>query len=50
MSGQDARKELGLLINSQFPIICLETWEEVGNGQGGNRRLDEFNDSFHRHT
>ncbi len=28
MTGQDARKELALLINSQYPIIYLETWEE----------------------
>ena len=28
MSGQDARKELALLVNSQYPIIYLETWEE----------------------
>lgn len=29
MSIQDARKELGLLVNSQYPIIYLETWEEA---------------------
>jgi len=29
MSGQDARKELALLVNSQYPIIYLETWEEI---------------------
>ncbi len=28
MTGQDARKELALLVNSEYPIICLETWEE----------------------
>jgi len=28
MSAQDARKELALLVNSQYPIIYLETWEE----------------------
>jgi len=28
MSSQDARKELALLVNSKYPIICLETWEE----------------------
>ena len=26
---QDARKELALLVNSQYPIIYLETWEEA---------------------
>lgn len=29
MSVQDARKELALLVNSQYPIIYLETWEET---------------------
>ncbi len=29
MSGKDDRKELTLLINSQYPIIFLETWEEA---------------------
>jgi SpoVK/Ycf46/Vps4 family AAA+-type ATPase len=29
MSVQDARKELALLVNSQYPIIYLETWEEA---------------------
>ncbi len=29
MSGQEARKELALLVNSQYPIIYLETWEET---------------------
>jgi SpoVK/Ycf46/Vps4 family AAA+-type ATPase len=29
MTGQDARKELALLVNSQYPIIYLETWEEI---------------------
>ncbi|MBZ5545911.1 MAG: hypothetical protein LAO07_19920 [Acidobacteriia bacterium] len=28
MAGQDARKELVLLVNSHYPIIYLETWEE----------------------
>ncbi len=28
MSTQDARKELALLVNSQYPIIYLDTWEE----------------------
>ncbi len=28
MTGEDARKELTLLVNSQYPIIYLETWEE----------------------
>jgi len=28
MPSQDARKELALLINSEYPIIYLETWEE----------------------
>ena len=28
MSTQDSRKELALLVNSQFPIIYLDTWEE----------------------
>ena len=28
MAGQDARKELALLVNSHYPIIYLETWEE----------------------
>jgi len=28
MAGQDARKEIALLVNSQYPIIYLETWEE----------------------
>lgn len=28
MPGQDARKELALLVNSQYPIIYMETWEE----------------------
>jgi hypothetical protein len=28
MPAQDARKELGLLVNSEYPIIYLETWEE----------------------
>lgn len=29
MTSQDARKELALLVNSQYPIIYLETWEEA---------------------
>ena len=29
MSGQDARKELTLLVNSEYPLIYLETWEEA---------------------
>lgn len=29
MSSEDARKELALLVNSQYPIIYLETWEEA---------------------
>ncbi|MBZ5513304.1 MAG: AAA family ATPase [Acidobacteriia bacterium] len=28
MAGLDARKELALLVNSHYPIIYLETWEE----------------------
>jgi len=28
MSTQDSRKELALLVNSQYPIIYLDTWEE----------------------
>ena len=28
MSGQDARKEIELLVNSNNPIVYLETWEE----------------------
>lgn len=28
MTGQDARKEIALLVNSRYPIIYLETWEE----------------------
>jgi hypothetical protein len=28
MPGQDARKEIGLLVNSDYPLIYLETWEE----------------------
>ncbi len=28
MPNQDPRKELALLINSDYPIIYLETWEE----------------------
>ena len=28
MTGPEARKQLALLINSQFPLIYLETWEE----------------------
>lgn len=28
MNGSDARKQLELLINSQYPLIYLETWEE----------------------
>jgi len=29
MGGQDARKQLALLVNSSYPIIYLETWEEA---------------------
>jgi SpoVK/Ycf46/Vps4 family AAA+-type ATPase len=29
MGGQDPRKELALLVNSDYPIIYLETWEET---------------------
>jgi hypothetical protein len=29
MADQDPRKELGILINSNYPIIYLETWEET---------------------
>ncbi len=29
MPSQDARKEVALLINSEYPIIYLETWEEA---------------------
>ena len=28
MTGQDARKEIALLVDSRYPIIYLETWEE----------------------
>jgi ATPase family associated with various cellular activities (AAA) len=29
MSTSDARREIALLVNSHYPIICLETWEET---------------------
>lgn len=29
MSTQDARRELAILVNSHYPIIYLETWEET---------------------
>ena len=29
MPDQNPRKELALLINSDYPIICLETWEDA---------------------
>jgi hypothetical protein len=29
MSAEDARKQLGLLINSDYPLVYLQTWEEV---------------------
>ncbi len=29
MSSRDARRELALLVNSHYPIIYLETWEET---------------------
>lgn len=28
-AGHDARKEIALLVNSRYPIIYLETWEEI---------------------
>lgn len=28
MTSQDARRELGVLVNSKYPVIYIETWEE----------------------